>query len=146
MSTPQHTEYDRALTADHRLRALAQLVTALCQFVRPADTMCGGCAWDALVKPLATPLIGWERGYKPEAAKDPDPDRAWRIYTGGEWLAGWKEAEQDRTPASTDTEQWLRTSEAWDAYCGELIRQLNAADPAHGHGIQRYGKAKTIAA
>lgn len=131
------TDYDRALAADHRLRALANFVTILCDLVRPADTMCGGCAWESLVKPLATPLIGWERGYKPECAKDPDEQKAWRIYSGEELLAGWEEAERDRTPSTTETEQWLRTEEAWDAFCGELIRRLNKADPANGCGIHR---------
>lgn len=144
MSTEQ-TDYDRALDADYRLRALADFVTVLCQFVRPADTMCGGCAWETLVKPLAMPLIGWERGYQPEPAKDPDPTGGWRLISGGDWAAAWEEAERHRTPATTDTEQWLRTEDAWDAYCGELIRRLNDADPANGCGIHRYRRPKTAA-
>lgn len=138
-------DYNRALNADHRLRALANLVTALCQFVRPADTMCGGCAWETLVKPLATPLIGWERGYKPKCAKDPDPSGGWRIYSGQELLDEWAAVQRDQTPATTETEQWLRTEEAWDAFCGELIRRLNDADPANGCGIHRYRRAKAAA-
>ncbi|MEU5097597.1 hypothetical protein [Streptomyces sp. NPDC020996] len=138
------TGYERAVAADPRLRALADLVTALCQFVRPADTMCGGCAWENLVKPLATPLIGWERGYRPEPAKDPTPDGGWRLYTSRDLTAALEAAERERTPASTATEQWLRTSQAWDAYCGELIRRLNDADPAHGHGICRYGRTPAL--
>ncbi|WP_435601265.1 hypothetical protein [Streptomyces sp. C10-9-1] len=138
-------DYERATTADHRLHALANLVTALCHLVRPADTMCGSCTWETLVKPLATPLIGWQRGYRPDCAKDPDPHHTWRLVTGTDLMTAWKKAERDRTPAATDTEQWLRTEEAWDAYCGELIRRLNAADPANGCGIHRYRRAKTTA-
>ncbi|MEU0428519.1 hypothetical protein ABZ235_33945 [Streptomyces canus] len=142
--SPTHTHYERAMNADPQLRALADLVTALCQFVRPADTMCGGCAWDSLVKPLATPLIGWQRGYPPETARDPEPNRPWRLIIGRDLTTEWEAAKRDRKPATTDTEAWLRTSEAWDGYCGELIQRLNDADPAHGHGICRYGRPASL--
>ncbi|MFC8408548.1 hypothetical protein ACFUG9_34035 [Streptomyces griseoincarnatus] len=138
-----NTDYERALNADRRLRALADVVNALCEFIRPADTMCSGCAWDSLVKPLATPLIGWERGYPSEPAPDPEVGGGWKFVSGSDWLAVFEAAEKDRTPATTDTEKWLRTSEAWDAYCGELIRRLGAADPANGHGIHRHRRARS---
>ncbi|MFE6194126.1 hypothetical protein [Streptomyces sp. NPDC057838] len=143
MTTPaEKYGYERALNADRQLRALADLATAVCEFIRPADTMCGGCAWDTLVKPLATPLIGWERGYPPESAPDPETQGGWKIVSGSDWLAVIEAAEKDRTPAATETEKWLRTSEAWDAYCGELIRRLNAADPANGHGVHRHRRTR----
>ncbi|CAM5714830.1 hypothetical protein SVIOM342S_07645 [Streptomyces violaceorubidus] len=139
---PEQTGYERAMKADRRLRALAEFVNALCGFVRPADTMCGGCTWDSLVKPLAVPLIGWERGRLPESAPDPKPGGGWKFVSGSEWVAAVEAAEKDRTPATTETEEWLRTSEAWDAYCGGLIRRLNAADPANGHGIHRHRRVR----
>lgn len=128
-------EYERALAAEPGLRAIVTAVDALCALVRPSDTLCHGCVWDAIVKPLATPLIGWERGYPPKTAKDPSPDRGWRITSGADLMAEWKEAEKHRIPATTDTEKWLRTSEAWDAFTTVLLDRLETADPGNGHGI-----------
>ncbi|MFD8948540.1 hypothetical protein ACFV0B_06765 [Streptomyces xanthophaeus] len=139
MTTTAQTDLDRATRAEPRLQAVVNIVTALTALVRPTDTMCGGCVWDEIVKPLALPLIGWERGYPPKVA--PDPGTAtWLLITGGDWAKKWEEAEKTRTPATTDTEKWLRTSEAWDSVCGELIRRLNDADPANGHGIHHNRK------
>lgn len=128
------TDYDRALNAEPRLRAIAATADALLELVRPTDTMCGGCVWDGIVKPLVTPLIGWERGYPPKPAPDPG-ESTWRLISGSDWAAEFEEVEKTRVPATTDTEKWLRTSDAWDAFCGELIRRLNDADPGNGHGI-----------
>lgn len=129
------TAYDRALAAEPRLRAIVTTVDALIELVRPGDTMCSGCVWDAIVKPLAIPLIGWERGYPPDTAKDPSPDGGWRMLSGGDLMAEYEEAQQRLAPATTDTEKWLRTSEAWDAFTGALIDRLHTADPGNGHGI-----------
>lgn len=139
MTTTAQTDLDRATRAEPRLQAVVNIVTALTALVRPTDTMCGGCVWDEIVKPLALPLIGWERGYPPKAAPDPGT-LAWLFTGGGDWAKECAEAEKARTPATTDTEKWLRTSEAWDSVCGELIRRLNDADPANGHGIHHNRK------
>ncbi|MFD6973554.1 hypothetical protein [Streptomyces sp. NPDC059949] len=139
-TTARQTDLDRATRAEPRLQAVINIVTALTALVRPTDTMCGGCVWDEIIKPLALPLIGWERGYQPAEAEDPDPDRMWRLINASDWAAGWQDAEKARTPATTDTEKWLRTSEAWDSVCGELIRRLNDADPANGHGVHHNRK------
>lgn len=127
--------YDRALTAEPRLRAIATTVDALAQLARPGDTLCAGCVWDSIVKPLTNPLIGWERGYPADTAKDPSPDGGWRLVTGAELMADYERAQKQRTPATTDTEKWMRTSAAWDAFNDEMLRRLNAADPGNGHGI-----------
>lgn len=131
------TAYERALAAEPRLAAIVTAVDALAELARPADVMCAGCVWDGIVKPLATPLIGWERGYPPAAAKDPSPGDGSKLYTGTDLMAAYEEAQKRLAPATTDTEKWLRTSEAWDAFTGELIRRLHDADPANGHGICR---------
>lgn len=139
MTTTAPTDLDRAIRAEPRLQAIVNIVTALTALVRPTDTMCGGCVWDEIVKPLALPLIGWERGYPLKAAPDPGTV-TWLLVTGGDWVKEWDEAERTRTQATTEAEKWLRTSEAWDSVCGELIRRLNDADPANGHGIHHNRK------
>lgn len=144
--------FDRALAADRRLEPIVRLVDALCALVGPEDEMCAGCVWEGIVKPLVTPLVGWERGYIEEEAKDPDPEpepaddeeaaaRALfnfksRLRTAAEIMA---EPEQSRTPATTDTERWLRSPMAYDAVTNVLLDRLNEADPANGHGIGRVG-------
>lgn len=126
----------RAVTAEPRLQAVEAMVDALCELVRPADTMCSGCVWDTIVKPLATPLVGWGRGYEPKQARDPrraDEPR-FRILTVSEIRAESK----DRPAPISETEAWMRTTEAWDAVTGPWLARLEAADPANGHGICRH--------
>lgn len=136
MTNTTETAYKRALAAEPRLNAIVTTVSALCELARADDTMCAGCIWDSIVKPLTTPLIGWSRGYPPKEAADPDPnDHGWRLISGADWFAEFEETAKHRTPATTDTEQWLRTSEAWDAFTSELLHRLNEADPGNGHGI-----------
>ncbi|MCX4972181.1 hypothetical protein [Streptomyces sp. NBC_00620] len=136
MNTPttRQTDYQRALHAEPRLQAIASIVDVLIELVRPNDNMCGSCIWEGIIKPLTTPLIGWERGYPPREAHDPG-NAEWRLISGSDWAKEFETAEKTRTTATTDTEKWLRTPEAWDAFCGELIRRLNDADPGNGHGI-----------
>ncbi len=133
----QLANYQRALDAEPRLRRVVALADALCALVRRTDRMCYGCVWDGIVKPLASPLIGWGRGYSPKAASDPEPvvngARQFRPVSLTELL----KEEGARVPATTDTEKWLRTSEAWDAFTGVILPRLKRADPDHGHGIGR---------
>lgn len=142
MSRPGDTEarrsvLERACKADRRIRALDQAVTAMCLAAAVADgPACSGCTWTRIVKPLALPLLGWERGYPQASAKDPRaPGEALRLVNVSEELAGQAERESRRAPASTETERWLRTQEAWDAVTGLWIDRLHEADPAAGHGI-----------
>ncbi|WMM73009.1 hypothetical protein RCF27_01245 [Rhodococcus pyridinivorans] len=108
------------------------MVTALCELTRPEDTMCVGCAWDNIIKPLATPLIGWGRGYPPKQAKDRDHNAPRYRYVN---IAEVLEEQEGRPPAESDTERWLRTSEAWDAVTEYWLARLDTADPGNGHGI-----------
>ena len=56
-----------------------------------------------------------------------------RVRSGTEALA----ALGSREAPTTDTEKWLRTSEAWDAFTRPLLARLWDADPGNGHGIGR---------
>lgn len=124
--------YRRALAAEPCLRAVVATVDALCDFVRRGDTMCAGCVWERIVKPLTSPWIGWERGYPAEQADDPAERPLYRVVRASDL-----ERRERRLPAETETEAWLRTSEAYDAFTDELLRRLDAADPGTGHGIHR---------
>ena len=122
--------YERALAAEPSLRPIVAVVDALCAFVRPDDRMCAGCVWGRIVKPLTTPLIGWSRGYPPEDAPDVRPD-SWEPVNLEAVLA-----KLDQRPEpTTDTERWMRSSEAFDAFTDVLLAKLDAADPANGHGV-----------
>ncbi len=136
------TAYERALQAEPKLAAVVRVVDALCVLVRPTDRLCHGCVWETIVKPLVSPLIGWGRGYPSKPASDPDPDNpsGLRIISGSEMLAAYEAAQVTRTPATTDTEKWLRTPEAYDAFTDMLLDRLERADPANGHGIGRHEK------
>jgi hypothetical protein len=134
LSPERKAAYDRVLEAEPRLRAVVRVVDALIQFVRPTDEMCHGCIWELMVKPLTSPLLGWGRGYLPKSAKDPDPDEKWpRFINAAEYMR----QPDPRIPAETETEKWLRTSEAWDAFTDVLIGRLYEADPANGCDISR---------
>lgn len=76
--------YRRALQAEHGLRAVDDLVTALCTLVRRTDMMCHGCVWETVVKPLITPLVGWGRGYPKRQAKD--PEESWKRVDLAEYV------------------------------------------------------------
>ena len=131
--TQTATSYQRALNADPGLRAIDDVVDALCAVVRPSDTLCAGCVWEAIIKPLARPLVGWERGYPPDQAEDPETSLALRITSAAELTA----QVANRVPAATDTERWMRTSEAYDAVTDAWFHRLHMADPGHGHGMAR---------
>lgn len=126
------TAYDRALAAEPALRAAVAVVDALSALRRPSDRLCANCAWEDIVKPIVTPLIGWERGYHPEPAADPRPEGELI-----ELLAMGELPDPPRTPATTETERWMRSMEAWDGFTGVLLDRLETADPGNGHGIGR---------
>jgi hypothetical protein len=113
-----------------------RLVTTLCEFVRPSDFLRHGCLWERMVKPLVRPLVGYERGFFPKVAADPPAsgESGWRFLNRAELLA---HDSRPRVPATTDTEQWMRTSEAWDAVTRVLLARMWDADPANGCGIGR---------
>jgi hypothetical protein len=131
------SDYDRALAAEPQLRAIERVVDTLCELVRPSDHLCNGCVWEGIVKPLASPWVGWEREYVPGEADDPVPGELM-----GRWTMADLRGDDDplRPPATTETEKWLRTSPAFDAVTDVWLDRLRAADPANGHGIGRKGQ------
>jgi hypothetical protein len=134
------TGYQRALAAEPQLQPIVQLVKALCTLARPTDRMCDCCVWDLILKPLAKPWLGLNRGKLPEQATDDPP---WIIRPPvrlGEVIGPADSlilSNARGIPATTETETWLRTPEAHDAFTKELRRQLCAAGPRNGHGISK---------
>jgi hypothetical protein len=137
MTTITQTDFDRAVQAEPQLHSLVRMVNALCVLVRPSDSMCSGCIWESILKPLVEPMVGWGRGYPPKSAKDPVPYAEWGVYSAAELVAYADLPEHSRIPATTETERWLRSSAAYDGFTRPLIAQLQEADPAHGCGIHR---------
>lgn len=128
--TERERAYTRALHAEPRLEPVVRVVDALVALVRPTDTLCYACTWETIISPLVYPWIGWARGDLPETAPD-TPRDTWAPID----LTSYLDGEDRKVPADTDTERWLRTSDAFDAFTRALIDRLYAADPAHGHGI-----------
>ena len=126
------TDYDRALQAEPQLQVLERMVATLCATAPTGEPFCVGCIWECVLKPLVTPLVGWDRGYPPEQSRDPDPAApSFVIVSVTEALQGLDE----RPKAKTATEEWMRGTGAWDAVTNRWLAQLDAADPALGHGI-----------
>jgi hypothetical protein len=115
MTTTTTTAFQRALDAEPQLRPVVRLVDALCALVRPTDRMCSGCVWESILKLLVEPWVGWERGYMPEQATDNQRDLSECVLT----MSDLRALGDRRIPATTDTEAWLRTSEAYDAFTDE---------------------------
>ncbi len=143
LTTTSADDYARALDAEPNLRAVDRLVTALCAFVRPSDVMCSDCLYGRTVDPLVTPLVGWERGAGVRVARDPEPDAPrLRVFTIAE-LDARVMPRGSRPPATTDTERWMRTADAYDAVRDTLLARLWDADPGNGHGVGRATRRQT---
>lgn len=134
-STTRAANHARALTAEPRLAPIDTLVRALTRLAptrRARRTMCASCVWVRIVKPLTVPLVGWERGYPPRPPLDLDAPRTGLLYVN---VAELLDNAPGRPPADTPIEEWLRTTEAYDAVTGTWLQLLDAADPGNGHGI-----------
>jgi hypothetical protein len=99
--------YNRALAAEPRLRAIADMVKAVTASAAYDRSFCDGCFWERTLKGKALPLVGWERGHRSRQAKHPDPE----------------------------TERWLRSREAWEAVTERWLQQLSRT--AHGGRCRR---------
>ncbi len=120
----------RAVAADHQIRALDRTIRLIAALAPSPDSgieMCHGCLWSGIVKPLAQLLLGPDRGIVDEAE---DNAHIGRFVDIAAFLN-----EPDRPPASTETERWLRSDEAYHALTNEWLRLLHAADPANGCGL-----------
>lgn len=122
-----NSNYGRALAASGHLRALDRTIRLLCALAPKTEPFCAGCIWEDILKPLATPLVGWSRN-RPLAAHE--PSEPWQAVR----LVDLVKEPRPRFAAGNPAEAWLRTEEAWDAVTDEWLRLLNAADPAQGHG------------
>ncbi|MHA7264101.1 hypothetical protein ACX80W_12960 [Arthrobacter sp. TMN-37] len=124
--------YCRALEAEPALRVLEQVVGSICN-----DGLASNEAWLNLVTPLITPYLGMSRGHGVKNADN--VSRADRT-TGEELmdlladledLSSQSKAKEKmhkyRLPATNSTEEWLRTSEAWDAVTQVWIRRMQDA-------------------
>lgn len=111
--------YERALAAEPALRAVVRVVDALMLVDEEKSESLDH--W-MIIKPLIQPCIGAGRGYVPSEASDvvgaPQP----RVYGFKELLEEAKK--QKRVPATTETEKWMRTEEAWDAFSNVLLTRL----------------------
>lgn len=127
-------DVERALAADRHIRALDRAISLLVA-TAPTDgsPYCSGCLWEVVVRPLATPLVGWGRGRPQEQA--PDSDEPVIVL-----LSDVDPDDFRPTPAETVTEEWLRTSETWNAVTGWWMGQLDEADPGKGHGFPGFAR------
>lgn len=107
--------FEDALRAEPALAAVDCAVRALVALATPERRVCSECLWYRVIKPLASPWIGWERGCIPRNADD--FDQGFRIYSAAELLT-----EPESTPAETEAETWLRSSQAFDLVTGEWLR------------------------
>lgn len=131
--TDRDRAYTRALQAEPQLEPVVRVVDALCALVRADDTLCYACVWELILKPLVTPWLGIGRGHFPETAPD-TPRGTWAPIDLAPHLNG---EDQKVVPADTDTERWLRGSDAFEAFSNTLLERLYVADPGRGHGIGR---------
>lgn len=133
---PGESEHYRlALEAEPALVAIEAVVALIC-----AKGLRAQKAWVSIVKPLTRPFLGTMRGIGAEAASNPTrPDlsadeRLEHMFDDvvdlGEHI---KHLERYRLPASTATEEWMRTREAWDAVTRVWIERMQAAAAAHGN-------------
>ena len=99
-------DYRRALAAEPDLRAVEKVVHALADLnVMP------GTVYDAIIKPLADPLIGRNRGTHHHAHNPEDLPSPSSIVRASDFPSPIASGSK---PA-TDEEKWLRTREAFDA-------------------------------
>jgi hypothetical protein len=132
--------YDKALAAERQLQPIARMVeafAALAPAPRSRKSMCAGCIWDLILKPLVRPILGWDRGYPPEQAPA-EPRDSWQPMDLEALLA---EDDEARPEPDNEIERWLRSSEAWEVVTDRWLKTLDHADPGNGHGIGHRSEA-----
>lgn len=113
--------YHRALNACEQLVTLDKLVYTLCISLSPSGARCAGCIWEQIVKPLSSHFVGWGRGDNPI------------IRDGSEGIRRLEDVPaKPRETGLTETEMWLRSSEAYDAVTDVWLARLESADPGMG--------------
>jgi hypothetical protein len=96
--------------------------------------------WEEIVKPLTTPLVGWGRG-RHDKAREGEAERGFFFENLGDVMREIDEEDEllKKYPIGPN-EQWLRTSQAYNAFTNVILSRLQHADPGNGHGIARYTK------
>lgn len=125
--------YRRAMEASPDIQALETMVRLIASLGPPKgdEPMCYACLWESGLKPLATLVVGWERGRGVESAIDPDTPWQDRVVS----LSDVDLDTGPREKATFETETWLRGQEAFDAVIGVWLKLLEDVDPACGHGL-----------
>lgn len=121
--------YRRAVDLEPRLLAVEAMVRALVALAPTDEPFCSGCLWSGVLKPLARPLVGWDRARPRLDAQPKRPGSSWTPVDLAPVLALPGPPEP-----STAEEAWLRTTEAFDAVTDPLLALLDDADPALGCG------------
>jgi hypothetical protein len=125
---PEH--YRLALETEPALMAIETVVDLICEKGLPSQRV-----WSSVIKPLTLPFIGTMRGIGIDSAKNPTrPDLTQdqlvdHVLGSIENLSEkFKRLEKYRLPATTATEEWMRTSEAWDAVTRVWFQKIDEAD------------------
>ena len=119
--------YNRAVTAEPDLRAVEKVIRAIATLnVTP------GTAYDSLIRPLTSPLVGWERGTHHHAI-DPADDPRIDSATGVRRVTMIRATDipvhvRTSSEPATDEEKWLRTPEAYDAVTDVWLDYLSAVE------------------
>lgn len=129
---PHESEHYRlALEAEPALVAIEAVVDLICDKGLPSQT-----PWPSIVKTLTIPYIGTMRGIGAEGATNPkrpdlNPEERMEHLLGSmtDMTEDAERLEKYRLPAMTATEEWMRTSEAWDAVTRVWVRKMQEADP-----------------
>ncbi len=124
--------FAKALAAEPRLHAvdrMVRMVVAMAPTRRSGKPMCSDCFWTNVLKPIVQPLIGWERGDPGE--EPPEKPHGVRMLSHAEVM----ERRRPRPRATTSTERWLRSAEAYDVVTDRWLKALHNADPANGCGL-----------
>lgn len=111
--------YERALSAEPALESVVKVVDAL--LLLDEDKSENLDHW-GIIKPLIVPWVGFGRGYVPSEASDVvnTPSKP-KVRSFTDFL---DEPGPARVPATTKTEKWMRTSEAYDAFTDVLLARL----------------------
>ncbi|MGH3793875.1 MAG: hypothetical protein ACRDSP_03195 [Pseudonocardiaceae bacterium] len=114
--------YDRALASEPQLCDVERLVDQLCKHARPGDYERYGHMWEWIVKALVSPLVGDERGLIPRQVGD---EPSGRFISMADFMD--LAAPGRYTTPTSETEKWMRGSEAFDAVMNELRSRLAGA-------------------
>jgi hypothetical protein len=129
-SIDDQAAFHLALTAEPRLQAIDKVVRALATLAPTDQPMCADCVWTTVLRPLVRPWLGWGRGRTPEQAAD-ESGQSSRVVD----LKTFLDEPDTRPEPASETERWLRDSQAWDAVTSRWREVLERADPGLGHGI-----------